>query len=204
MIETRYSMLVARKKDREPKSRSRWITPAISLAIFLSLVLATQAWAVSSIELVERAKRYDGKRVEYQGEVIGDVMKRGDYAWIHVNDDFYSTFESEDVKILKGYNSGHAVWCRADDVEFIEHLGDHKHQGDYIKIVGVFNQACTEHGGTMDIHATRIELMKQGFARDYPFNSSRVLVAVFLLVLSALLFFLNRMRKKQKSETEAN
>ena len=57
----------------------------------LCLVLAVSssncyAQTPTSLELINNAKQYDGKTVNYKGEVIGEVMVRGDYAWLHVND----------------------------------------------------------------------------------------------------------------------
>ena len=35
---------------------------------------------VSSVELIEKAKEIDGKEIVYEGEVIGEVMTRGEYS----------------------------------------------------------------------------------------------------------------------------
>ncbi|MCM8823992.1 MAG: DNA-binding protein, partial [Candidatus Omnitrophica bacterium] len=41
---------------------------------------------IDSTKLIGNAKEYDGKIIIYEGEVIGDIMLRGKYAWINVND----------------------------------------------------------------------------------------------------------------------
>ncbi|MGD9014947.1 MAG: DNA-binding protein, partial [Candidatus Omnitrophota bacterium] len=41
---------------------------------------------VSSTELIENAKSYDGQQVVYEGEVIGEVMHRRDGVWVNIND----------------------------------------------------------------------------------------------------------------------
>ena len=41
---------------------------------------------VTSTTLIESASKLDGDTVSYSGEVIGDVLYRGDYAWINVSD----------------------------------------------------------------------------------------------------------------------
>ena len=41
---------------------------------------------VSSTELIEKAKELDGKEIVYEGEVIGEVMTRGEYSWVNLND----------------------------------------------------------------------------------------------------------------------
>ncbi|MBI5144664.1 MAG: hypothetical protein HZA27_00580, partial [Candidatus Omnitrophica bacterium] len=50
------------------------------------LVTLSFAQPVSSSELINNAKQYDGQEVTYAGEVIGEVMCRGDFAWINLND----------------------------------------------------------------------------------------------------------------------
>ncbi|MDP2044226.1 MAG: hypothetical protein Q8K15_03545, partial [Candidatus Omnitrophota bacterium] len=55
------------------------------LSFFSSPVLLF-AQTLSSTELINNAKQYDGKLVVYTGEVIGDVMPRGGNAWVNIND----------------------------------------------------------------------------------------------------------------------
>ena len=44
------------------------------------------AGLVDSSILIEHAKSYDYQTVTFEGEVIGDIMVRDDYAWINVSD----------------------------------------------------------------------------------------------------------------------
>ena len=95
------------------------------------------AQPISSAELINNAKLYDGKVVNYEGEVIGDIMKRGDYAWINVND---------------GKNAI-GIWINSGLVKDIGYTGSYKSVGDGVEITGVFRRVCPEHGGDLDIHA---------------------------------------------------
>ncbi len=161
------------------------------------------AKAISSAELIEKCHFYDGKEVEFQGEVIGDVMRRGEYAWININDDSYSSKNVENGSKLKGYNTGQSVWCWANQVGFIKYKGDYKNSGDIIWVKGIFNRACPEHGGDMDIHAHQIRLVKQGQPISHPFKKERAAVALFLGVISAGLFLINKFltqKRQQKRE----
>ncbi|HYG56564.1 MAG TPA: hypothetical protein VD902_00650, partial [Symbiobacteriaceae bacterium] len=58
----------------------------VLLVSLLFMLYATPALAagVTVSDLVEQAKAYDGKQVTLQGEVIGDVMRRGEYGWINI------------------------------------------------------------------------------------------------------------------------
>lgn len=168
----------------------------VLLLFFVGMAAASEL--VSSGELVENASLYDGKTVVFRGEVIGDVMVRGDYAWINVNDDTYSSGSRE----LSGYNSGQSIWCKAQDVEFIKITGDYRHVGDCIEVVGVFNRACAEHGGDMDIHAEEIRLIKRGSAIPRPVEFSRIWACLILFTTSLSLFSLGRYLRYKRERRE--
>lgn len=120
--------------------------------VILFLVFSVPAFdcyaqPISSAELINNAKLYDGKVVNYEGEVIGDIMKRGDYAWINVND---------------GKNAI-GIWINSGLVKDISYTGSYKSVGDGIEVTGVFRRVCPEHGGDLDIHAQ--SLRKTGAGR---------------------------------------
>ncbi|MCK9572813.1 MAG: DNA-binding protein [Candidatus Omnitrophica bacterium] len=102
--------------------------------------------AVSSAELIASAKQYDGKEIVYRGEVIGDVMIRGKFAWINVND----------TKNAIG------VWLTADLAKEVSYAGSYKTKGDIVEVKGKFNRACLEHGGDLDIHANSLQIIEKG------------------------------------------
>jgi len=114
----------------------------------LCFLLSTLCYAqsISSTELINNAKLYDGKIVTYEGEVIGDIMLRGEFAWINVND---------------GQNAI-GIWIGKNLTKDIFYTGSHKFKGDVVEITGVFQRACLEHGGDLDIHAQTIRKVRQG------------------------------------------
>ena len=121
----------------------------LQCAILLGIVFFTGsgfAQAVSSADLINKAQDYDGKTVVYQGEVIGEVMARGEYAWVNLND---------------GKNAL-GIWIRKDLVGQIAHAGAYKSIGDTIEVAGVFHRSCLMHGGDLDIHAESLRLIKSG------------------------------------------
>lgn len=170
-----------------------------SLAIVLFLPALAFAKNASSTDLVEKCRYYDGQEVTYQGEVVGDVMVRGKYAWINVNDDSYSTKHSvEEDTELKGYNSGQSIWCEASQVEDIRYAGNYQTSGDIVWIKGTFHRACTEHGGDMDIHASEVKLVKRGHYISHTFNWQKSLIALMLAILSGILFLAYRLLDRKK------
>jgi len=74
----------------------------------------TYAKPISSTELINDAKQYDGKVVTYEGEVIGDIMKRGPYAWLNISD---------------GRNAI-GIWIDSSSTKDIAYTGTYKSKGD--------------------------------------------------------------------------
>jgi hypothetical protein len=135
---------------------------------------------------------WNGKTVTFHGEAIGEVMVRGDYAWVHLNDDAYMEKNVEEGAKLAGYNSGMAVWIPAELTKAIDTYGDYKHEGTIVEIVGTFNAACKEHGGDMDIHATSLKVLRAGHVVVDPVPAWKAALAAGLILLAGGLFWLER------------
>jgi len=76
--------------------------------------------AVTSDELINKAKEYDKKEVVYTGEMVGDIMQRGQYAWINISDG----------------NNAIGVWLPYDQTKQIKYKGSYDFIGDTIKVTG--------------------------------------------------------------------
>jgi hypothetical protein len=136
-----------------------------------SVYNAEAAPVVSSEELLNEPDKYDGKTVTYQGEVIGDIMLRGEDAWVNVRD--------------KGAAIG--VFCSKQLVEGIKHQGSYGFQGDIISLTGVFNRSCPQHGGDTDIHSEKIVIIREGGKISHPIEPQKVKAGIFLPVLAFVL-----------------
>jgi hypothetical protein len=176
----------------------RLFTTILLAALFL--LAAAPAFAAETIpvndpssgRLVEKPKVYNGKRVTFTGEAIGEVMVRGGYAWIHLNDDAYMERNVEEGAPLKGYNSGMAIWVPSDLTKQIDTYGDYKHEGSIVQIEGTFNAACKEHGGDMDIHADKLVVLRAGHPALDPIHPLKAVLAVVLVAAAGGLWWLER------------
>jgi len=169
----------------------RRVAVALLLLVWVLSVGVSSAGALpcpSSAELVESPDQFDGRTIEFTGEVVGDIMRRGDMAWIHINDDAYMHRNVEEGAPLGGYNSGHAVWLSADLAEEISYVGDYHNEGDVVTVTGEFRAACPEHGGDMDIHADSLVVVTSGHAVVDPIPGWKPWLAL-LLSLAAGGFF---------------
>jgi hypothetical protein len=147
---------------------------------------------LSSGDLVERMEDYDGMTVSFQGEAVGEAMVRGDHAWIHLNDDAYFAKNVEEGAPLGGQNSRMPVWVSADLARTIRTFGDYKHEGDIVRVTGVFRAACPDHGGDTDIHAETLEIVQGGRAVVDEPKPAKLVWAVVLSVVAGALFVADR------------
>jgi hypothetical protein len=151
----------------------------VVLVIFVVFGFALNGYAqpISSNELINNAKQYNNKLVVYEGEVIGDIMARGDYAWINVHDG----------------DKAIGIWLPAFLLKDITYTGSYKSRGDGVEITGIFHRACPEHGGDLDIHAQAIRKTGAGRIVIERLNIDKrnqviILFAVFCLVWILSLF----------------
>ena len=137
---------VTRSQSHKVKARRIFTSLPYVLISMFCVLCAAQAQPVSSTELINNSKQYDGQAVTYEGEVIGDMMSRGQFSWVNAND---------------GQNAI-GCWVAGNLLNDISYSGSYKTKGDWIEVSGVFQRACAEHGGDLDIHAQSIRKLKSG------------------------------------------
>ena len=155
----------------------------LSITMFFGL-MAHMAYAqpVSSTELINNAKQYECKVVDYRGEVIGDIMIRGQYAWVNIND---------------GQNAI-GIWGLKALIKDITYKGSYGFNGDMVEIKGKFNRSCPEHGGDLDIHAQSIRKVMSGKQIFESLDFNKVKIALILLGIVLLLYISNLITLKER------
>lgn len=146
---------------------------ALVLLILPAVALA-QDNSVSSNDLIDRAKDYDGQSVVYTGEVVGDILYRGDYAWLAV------------------YDGSNTIGCyvTADQAKQISVIGGYGKRGDTVQIDGVFHRACAEHGGDLDIHAVAVTILAVGSTTTNAVSKTTTILCCLLPLPAAALLYL--------------
>lgn len=150
-----------------------------SLFIF-NVKFICYAQSISSTELINNAKSYNGKIVVFAGEVIGDVMQRGEFAWINIKD-------GKDVI---------GVWVDKDLTKDILYTGSYKTKGDLVEVVGIFSRACLEHGGDLDIHAHTLRKINSGRVIIERLSSDKRNLSLILLGVLCLVLILRQLSRK--------
>lgn len=155
-----------------------WVAIALIMQASFCGLRESHAEPIPSNELIEKAKSFDGKTVIYRGEAVSAVLKRGDHAWVNLND---------------GINAI-GVWCDAPQVVPIKFVGDYKNRGDIVEVVGIFHRACSVHGGELDIHADVVKVVESGFRVEERTDGVRASFAtvLFLITLSIVVIFRRR------------
>jgi hypothetical protein len=162
---------------RKHKSLVMWI---LSFIIYSGTCYAQ---VVSSTELIEKAKEYNNKVVEYEGEVVGDVMPRGGFAWVNLND---------------GKNAIGVFGKKNLIIDLVRYKGGYNHKGDILAVKGVFHRACPEHGGDLDIHINEAVKVKDGYLTPHPVSTAKIMAILILSLTSLVLFILYAFKLKRK------
>jgi hypothetical protein len=152
----------------------------IILSFLVSLPATIFAQGQSSTDLIKHSREYDAKSVTYAGEVIGEIMRRGEFAWVNIND---------------GENSL-GVWINAALIQDINFKGSYKTRGDSVEVAGIFHRACPEHGGELDIHAQSLRKAGSGRVIKEKLHSDKLTLSIILLGVLLLIWILMRLKHK--------
>jgi hypothetical protein len=135
---------------------------------------------LASTELITNAKQYDGKTVVYAGEVIGDIMVRGEHAWINLNDG----------------DNAIGIWTDKRALKDIAYTGSYRSKGDWVQITGTFHRACLQHGGDLDIHAQAVRKISTGRFAFESLSRGKITAAAMLLGALCLALILRQLKSK--------
>ena len=154
----------------------RFVFLWVFCALLIFLRCTCYAQVTGSLDLLNNAKEYDGKPVIYEGEVIGDIMKRGDHVWLHVNDGYIAI----------------GIWVPKNLTQNISYAGDYQKKGDIVEVSGMFHRSCLEHGGDLDIHAHTIKIITPGTTVTPTINKRKVYLGIYSLIIVLLFYALKK------------
>lgn len=138
---------------------------------------------VSSQQLINQDKELDGKNVLFKGEVIGDIMPRGDFVWFNIQEGATAV----------------GIWAPRDMSKVIQLTGDYIHQGDLVEVEGQFFKDDPKLGGEFCIRAASIKIIEPGHKTTHVMNIVKIEIAVILLVGIICLSILRIFVKKKMS-----
>jgi len=156
------------------------------LSLWLSMTMLT----VTPInDLINKSIQLDKNTVTIEAEVIGEVLERGDYAWINVNDK----------------SNAIGVYLPIEMTKELTKFGDYNNIGDTVRVTGYFTRNCVEHGGELDIHATSITIIKKGTVTEHTLSKWKLSIALIFGTIAGLGYFteLLFLKKKKRKDEEA-
>lgn len=153
---------------------------------------------VTAPQVLACPEAYDGLRVTFIGELIGDVLPRRGGAWVLVNDDTYA-LERGPLPAHRvsggGTNHGLSVWLPAPLASRVadpELLGRPGRRGTVVSLTGVVVRADPRDAGRPTLQALTLTELAPSVALGEPVHRAQAVVAVVLAVLALGLTFLRR------------
>ena len=140
--------------------------------------------------LFEQSSLYENRTVQVTGEVIGDrINASGEtgYCWITL-----TATDSEDKSSI-------SVLLSEEQASQIDRYGKYGVTGTILQVRGISHQACDEHDGLPDIHATNSSVVTRGIDHPDAFDINEFapgLVAVILGFALMGLFYFARERTR--------
>lgn len=134
-------------------------------------------------DLISHSMQFDGQVIAITGEVIGDIMQRGNFAWINI--------------LENGTALG--IWVSAEQASMLKSTGKYQHKGDVVRVTGVFHRACPEHGGDADVHAMALSIIQNGTSMPVAANIDSLLVGILLCVVGGIFVVLWRRRERDNA-----
>lgn len=149
---------------------------------------------VTSSMIVACPAAFDGRRVVYTGELVGDVIRRGGGAWVLVNDDDYALAVGPlpAHRDHRGTNSGLTVWLPDDGLAKITGLGRPNQRGDVVRLEGHVRRIDPQDGGGLTLRAEEITVLRPAEKVEEPIRWPQAALAVGGLVAAGLLSVVRR------------
>lgn len=150
---------------------------------------------VTSALVVSCPTRFDGRRVTYVGEAVGDLLVRDGGAWLLVNDDDYA-LELGPLpghRDHRGTNGGLSVWLPDPLPDQLTGLGRPGVWGDIVEVTGTIRRTDPADGGGLTLRAEELTIRQPAQEVDEPMHRPQLLLAV-LAVLAGTGAFLVRHR----------
>jgi hypothetical protein len=157
------------------------------VVLILLCLFSISAIAIPVSTLVKHGKEFDGQYVEITGEVIGDIMLRGEKAWLNV-------LSPEGIAI--------GVLCPAYQTKQVTYLGNYRQHGDTILVKGLFHRFFKGQGGETMVEGYAVDILRPGYPTRHPVPIKKIIFTMSLALLAGTLLayqlHMNRKRSARK------
>ena len=128
--------------------------------------------------LFEEASLYDNRIVQIEGEVIGDCIVVSDdptHCWVTL-----TSVETENKSTI-------SVLMSRELAAQIDSYGRYGVTGTILQVRGEYHQACKDHDGLADIHATEATVITRGVVHKDEFNINDFLPGLLAIAIGLAL-----------------
>lgn len=162
-----------------------WLAVWCLLAAPASAVPVQDIGVMTTTDLVALQPSVSGARVTIVGEAIGDALRAGpDHVFVNLLQD----------------STAIGVWMPREESDRIGGFGDYHTTGAELRVTGIVNVACPQHGGDFDIHAEEISIVRGARARPTEPVRWRFGAAFGALVLAAGQLMVYRWYRRKRFE----
>ena len=130
--------------------------------------------------LFGQATLYEGDTVQVEGEAIGDLIKAGESDGREL---YWVTLTSTDIE----NKATISVLVTPEQAKQIDHFGRYGVTGTILQVRGIFHQACEEHEGLPDIHATNVSAITRGSEHPDVLRLREFAPGVLAVIIGAVL-----------------
>lgn len=150
--------------------------------------LVSDGHRVTSEVIVSCPARFDGLRVTYIGEAVGDLLLRDGGAWLLVNDDDYALTVGPlpTHRDHRGTNGGLSVWLPDPLPDQLTGLGRPGVWGDVIEVTGAIVRTDAADGGGLTLRADELTVLQPSRSVDEPLDRPRLLLAIAAVLAAGL------------------
>lgn len=129
--------------------------------------------------LFSQPSLYEGKIVQVSGEAIGDIVVEDPLhrknCWVTL-----TSIDSANPATI-------SVFMSREQAAQIDHLGRYGVTGSILQIRGIYHQACAEHEGTPDVHATNTAVISRGSEHPDMFEIGDFVPGVVAVLIGLIL-----------------
>ncbi|MBS3940247.1 MAG: hypothetical protein KG028_04725 [Actinobacteria bacterium] len=145
---------------------------------------------VTSAMMVACPAAFDGRRVRYAGELVGDLLHRDGGAWVLVNDDDYALRYGPlpAHREYRGTNSGLSVWLPTDLLDDITGLGRPNQRGDLVVLDGHVRRTDPDDGGGLSLRADTLQIIRPAQPLTEPLDRPQAILAAASLLAAGVLW----------------
>ncbi|MGZ8785883.1 MAG: hypothetical protein ACXW1Y_10025 [Acidimicrobiia bacterium] len=151
---------------------------------------AVAAEEVTVGELIEFAEELAGVDVDVEGELVGDYGFRNDgWMWTQLNGDPYVHQPIREEGLPVGPNTGIGVRMPTELAQSLGPPGGYRTRGPVVRLTGIWKYHDPARQGESYLEVSSLDVIESGRGLDEQADWRLIVVGVFLLVVTAVIWY---------------